>query len=368
MAAEAAEARAPSREEEVAAVAGEGDGYEDEEDALSLYEGEERWSGRVFGGPPVVPDVAITLAAVRAMKDAERRHVVYRPNRGKALKYRSWLVNEMMNVAAHMQLSLVTQAMAIQHLDRILSSAVVGKSNQQLLALVCTLIAAKFEERDNMVPRIRDLIHAFGDVNKHEEVTLMEGIALQQLGWRVDVVTPVHFLRHFARAGLVDVRTDLVASRPADAARAAYVEQYAVYFLKLCLNDYAFQEYPPSVLASGIVLAARNASLLDDLWPPFLADLTGYAADDINVCSEHILRFHDQMHSASSPARVGGFQSEEATGAAEAAAAAATAVAGASAAAAIEAAAASVDESKHARDAAADALVPSAKRARSAQQ
>jgi hypothetical protein len=55
-----------------------------------------------------------------------------------------------------------------------------------------------------------------------------------------------------------------------------YVRKYADFFAELCLQEYAFQKFHPSVLAAAVVAAARRAVKIDPIWNGELEALTSY--------------------------------------------------------------------------------------------
>ena len=51
----------------------------------------------------------------------------------------------------------------------------------------------------------------------------------------------------------------------------------AQFYADLCLQEYSFQQYPPSLLAAAIVLAARKAINIRPLWCAALEPVLGYS-------------------------------------------------------------------------------------------
>ena len=113
--------------------------------------------------------------------------------------------------------------------------------------------------------------------------------------------------------------------------------KYTNFFSDLCLQEYGFQAYAPSLLAAAIVVAARRALIIRPLWTPPLGGVLRYSLDDLRSTMEHVWR-HYATHFAEEAAQ----QDAQAVAADSAAAAAAAAGegGGGAAAAASQAAAA----------------------------
>ena len=67
-----------------------------------------------------------------------------------------------------------------------------------------------------------------------------------------------------------------------------YMKKYARFFADLSLQEYAFQQYKPSVMAAAIVAASRQALSVLPAWRPELEDLTLHRADEVTGCFKHL--------------------------------------------------------------------------------
>ena len=209
-----------------------------------------------------------------------------------------------------------------------------------LVAVTCLIIAAKYEEKEEgCVPsaeRLLAYLRAQGQANEFSLphfVHQMEVSILTILGWSLTVVTPQHLLGIYHRRGLV-FTSDTMGFEPLVPKVLDYLKKYAdvspapvlpwraaragcalacasarsvcatrtrrdttrrdaertpprlrslpassaaQFYADLCLQEYSFQQYPPSLLAAAIVLAARKAINIRPLWCAALEPVLGYS-------------------------------------------------------------------------------------------
>ncbi|XP_055416068.1 cyclin-J isoform X5 [Bubalus kerabau] len=72
-----------------------------------------------------------------------------------------------------------------------------------------------------------------------------------------------------------------------------YMAKYADYFLEVSLQDYAFLNYAPSLVAAACVASSRIILRLSPTWPTRLHRLTAYSWDFLVQCIERLLIAHD---------------------------------------------------------------------------
>ncbi|CAI0557445.1 unnamed protein product [Linum tenue] len=142
--------------------------WEDEE-LVSLFAEEKRWKGAM---------------GVKETCPARRRAV-------------DWMVS----VSTHYGFSTLTSVLAINYLDRFLSSPRYQKDKPwmiQLVAVTCLSLAAKVEETD--VPLLLDLqVEETKYVFEAKTIQRMELLVLSSLGWKMHPVTPISFVDHIVR-------------------------------------------------------------------------------------------------------------------------------------------------------------------------
>lgn len=157
-------------------------------------------------------------------------------------------VEWMMKVNAHYGFSAVTAILAINYLDRFLSSPHFQRDKPwmiQLAAVTCLSLAAKVEE--TQVPLLLDLqVEDSKYVFEAKTIQRMELLVLSTLQWKMNPVTPLSFIDHIIRR--LGLKTHLHWE-----------------FLRLCerfllsvVADSRFVRYLPSVLATATMLHVIN--------------------------------------------------------------------------------------------------------------
>ncbi|XP_042057420.1 cyclin-D3-1-like isoform X1 [Salvia splendens] len=108
-------------------------------------------------------------------------------------------VHWILKINAHYSFSPLTAILAVNYLDRFLSSLAEDKPwMMHLAALTCLSLAAKLEETH--VPLLLDLqVEETKYVFEPKTVQRMELLVLSALEWRMNPVTPVSFLDHIIR-------------------------------------------------------------------------------------------------------------------------------------------------------------------------
>jgi len=108
---------------------------------------------------------------------------------------------------------------------------------------------------------------------------------------------------HFHRFTSLDTtwRKELVSSMTAGRGEIwfpkipKYIKKYAEFFCNLTLQDYSFQQYRPSMLAAGAIMASRVALQVEPRWRPELTRLTGYDEPDIVEVFNHIWSYYGEQ-------------------------------------------------------------------------
>ncbi len=96
-----------------------------------------------------------------------------------------------------------------------------------------------------------------GSTYPAESITGMEVLVLNRLEWSLTVVTPLHFLNYYLAKSVV-FEDDTRHGRPLVEKVPKYIKKYVDFFAEICMQEYAFQAYTPSVLA-GTPTRLRSA-------------------------------------------------------------------------------------------------------------
>lgn len=154
---------------------------------------------------------------------------------------RPYLLDFLVEAHAAFQLLPETLFLAVNLLDRYCSRRVVYKRHYQLVGCAALLIAAKYGDKKDRVPTVRELKSMCCSLYDDEMFTQMEWHVLQTLNWVVGHPTVDAFLQI------------ALATAPYD----AEVEHMTLYIAEIALFHKEFVSTPPSVLARSALALAR---------------------------------------------------------------------------------------------------------------
>ncbi|KVI10800.1 hypothetical protein Ccrd_010801 [Cynara cardunculus var. scolymus] len=173
-------------------------------------------------------------------------------------------VDWILKVKAHYGFLPLTAILAINYLDRFLSSLHFQKDKPwmiQLVAVSCLSLAAKVEE--TQVPLLLDLqVEDSKFLFEAKNIQKMELLVMSTLKWRMNPVTPISFLDHIVR------RLGLIHHLHWD-----FFKKCEALILRL-VSDSRFISYKPSVLATATMLG-----VVDEVDPPNSIDYKSQLLD-----------------------------------------------------------------------------------------
>ncbi|XP_076333741.1 cyclin J isoform X3 [Tachypleus tridentatus] len=214
------------------------------------------------------------------------------------LHFRQFLVEWLIDICKKRNLSTPVQHLAIYLLDYFMDNHSIQREQLQLVTLGCLLVAAKFEEKDNLIPKTSELNQTVDNMYNLHEFVQMELALVEFFHWDLMVPTTAHFVEYYEHYCVCT--TDFHAGRPLPALPKARVcaQHYNDYFLdlsirvacKFCFVDHTFLQFPPSMVAAAIIAATRICLLISPVWPRFLQKLTYYTSEELSPCIEIMLR------------------------------------------------------------------------------
>lgn len=154
---------------------------------------------------------------------------------------RPYLLDFLVEAHAAFQLLPETLFLAVNLLDRYCSRRVVYKRHYQLVGCAALLIAAKYGDRKDRVPTIRELKSMCCSLYDDEMFTQMEWHVLQTLNWMVGHPTVDAFLQ----LAVHDLEYD------------PEVEHMTLYIAEIALFHKEFVSTRPSILAKSALALAR---------------------------------------------------------------------------------------------------------------
>ncbi|KAL9604488.1 MAG: hypothetical protein Q9219_000453 [cf. Caloplaca sp. 3 TL-2023] len=175
---------------------------------------------------------------------------------------RGVLVDWLIEVHTRFHLLPETMFLAVNIIDRFLSTRVVELEKLQLVGITAMFIASKYEEV--LSPHVQNFKHVADDGFSEEEILKAERFVLAALNYDLSYPNPMNFLRRISKADNYDIQTRTLGK----------------YFLEISLLDHRFLPYPPSHIAAGAMYLAR-VILERGEWDATLAHYSGYTEDEI---------------------------------------------------------------------------------------
>ncbi|XP_058506345.1 cyclin-J-like protein [Solea solea] len=196
------------------------------------------------------------------------------------------------------QLCPTARHLAVYLLDLFMDHYDVAVKQLYVIALSCLLLASKFEEKEDRVPKLEQLnslgfMCSLNLVLNKRDLIKMELLLLETFGWNLCMPTPAHFIDYYLHASVQE--GDLYNGWPLSSLSKtkAFMDKYTHYFLEVSLQDHAFLSFRPSQVAAACVAASRICLQISPSWTTALHLLTGYTWDHLTQCIELMLLAHD---------------------------------------------------------------------------
>lgn len=154
-------------------------------------------------------------------------------------KMRGILVDWLLEVHTRFRLLPETLFLAVNIIDRFLSTKIVQLDRLQLVGVTAMFIASKYEEV--LSPHVQNFRHVADDGFTEEEILSAERFVLQALNYDLRYPNPMNFLRRISKADNYDVQTRTVGK----------------YLIEISCLDHRFLEYPSSHVAAAAMYLAR---------------------------------------------------------------------------------------------------------------
>ncbi|XP_069832925.1 cyclin-A2 [Dendropsophus ebraccatus] len=179
---------------------------------------------------------------------------------------RAILVDWLVEVGEEYKLQNETLYLAVNYIDRFLSSMSVLRGKLQLVGTAAMLLASKFEEI--YPPEVAEFVYITDDTYNKKQVLKMEHLVLKVLSFDLASPTILQYLNQYFRLQPVTQK----------------VESLCLYLGELSLIDAdPFLRYLPSVTAAAAFVIA-NYTINEETWPESLAKFTGYTLESLKAC------------------------------------------------------------------------------------
>nr|CAA53212.1 cyclin A(2) [Mus musculus] len=180
---------------------------------------------------------------------------------------RAILVDWLVEVGEEYKLQNETLHLAVNYIDRFLSSMSVLRGKLQLVGTAAMLLASKFEEI--YPPEVAEFVYITDDTYSKKQVLRMEHLVLKVLAFDLAAPTVNQFLTQY-----------FLHLQPAN----CKVESLAMFLGELSLIDAdPYLKYLPSLIA-GAAFHLALYTVTGQSWPESLAQQTGYTLESLKPC------------------------------------------------------------------------------------
>ncbi|KAF7221463.1 cyclin-J isoform X2 [Nothobranchius furzeri] len=214
------------------------------------------------------------------------------------LRFRRYFADLIAVISNHFRFCPAARHLAVYLLDLFMDRYDVTVQQLQVASSACLLLASKFEEKEDRVPKLETLnnLGCMSSINlvlTKQGLLHMELLLLKTFDWNLYLPTAAHFIEYYMSVGVQD--GDLHDGWPMSSLEKTklYMVKYADYFLEVSLQDHVFLWFVPSLVAAACVAASRLTLHLSPTWPSRLQRLTGYIWDNLVPCAEKLLMAHD---------------------------------------------------------------------------
>ncbi|XP_043111316.1 cyclin-J [Puntigrus tetrazona] len=233
----------------------------------------------------------------QALRYKELRLPAYK-GQSPQLSLRRYFADLIAIVSNRFKLCPAARHLAVYLLDLFMDRYDISVQQLHMVALSCLLLASKFEEREDRVPKLETLnslgcMSSMNLVLTKQGLLHMELLLLETFQWNLYLPTAAHFIEYYLPVAVNE--TDLHDGWPMVCMEKTmlYMSKYADYFLEVSLQDHAFLRFVPSLVSAACVASSRVILRLSPTWPPRLQRLSAYAWEQLIPCVERLLIAHD---------------------------------------------------------------------------
>ncbi|XP_066473469.1 cyclin-J-like protein [Tiliqua scincoides] len=202
-------------------------------------------------------------------------------------------------LSSRCQLCPTARHLAVYLLDLFMDRYDASVRQLYVISIACLLLASKFEEKEDRVPKLEQL-NSFAYmcnlnlVLTKKDLLKMELLLLESFNWNLCLPTPAHYIDYYLFASVNE--SDLHNGWPITSMTKvrAFMEKYTHYFLEISLQDHVFLSFRPSLVAAACVSASRICLEISPSWTTQLQLLTCYSWDHLAPCIELMLIAHDK--------------------------------------------------------------------------
>ncbi|XP_070592002.1 cyclin-J-like protein [Erythrolamprus reginae] len=215
--------------------------------------------------------------------------------RSPQIEQRHYYADLLTVLSSHCQLCPTARHLAVYLLDIFMDRYDVTLKQLYVVSIACLLLASKFEEKEDKVPKL-ELLNNFAYMCSlnitltKKDLLKMELLLLESFNWNLCLPTPAHYIDYYLFASVSE--GDLHKAWPITSVTKfrTIMEKYSHSFLEASLQDYVFLSFRPSLVAAACVGASRVYLEISPPWTTQLQLLTRYSWEHLIPCVELMLR------------------------------------------------------------------------------
>ncbi|NXL93184.1 CCNJL protein, partial [Alectura lathami] len=211
---------------------------------------------------------------------------------------RRYFIDLLTVLSSRCDLCPTARHLAVYLLDLFMDRYDIPVKQLYVTSFACLLLASKFEEKEDKVPKLEHLntLAYMCNVNvvlSKRDLLRMEMLLLENFNWNLCLPTPAHYIDYYLCASVGE--NDLHNGWPIASLTKvkACMEKYAYYFLDFSVQDHAFLHFRPSLVAAASVGASRICMQISPAWTAQLELLTCYTWEQLAQCIELMLIYHE---------------------------------------------------------------------------
>uniref|UniRef100_A0A672V2E3 Cyclin-J-like protein n=1 Tax=Strigops habroptila TaxID=2489341 RepID=A0A672V2E3_STRHB len=207
---------------------------------------------------------------------------------------RRYFIDVLTVLSNHCNLCPTARHLAIYLLDLFMDRYDVTAKQLYIISFACLLLASKFEEKEDKVPKLELLnnLAYMCNVNvvlNKQDLLTIEILLLENFSWNLCMPTPAHYIDYYLYVSIGE--NDLHNGWPITSPTKVkdFLEKYAYYFLDFSVQDPTFLHFRPSLIAAACVCASRICMQVSPAWTTQLELLTCYSLEHLAPCIEMML-------------------------------------------------------------------------------
>ncbi|NXC74183.1 CCNJL protein, partial [Anhinga anhinga] len=211
---------------------------------------------------------------------------------------RRYFIDLLTVLSNHSNLCPTARHLAIYLLDLFMDRYDIPVKQLHGISFACLLLASKFEEREDKVPKLEHLnnLACMCNVNvvlNKKDLLKMEMLLLESFNWNLCLPTPAHYVDYYLSVSIGE--NDLHDGWPITSLTKvkAFLEKYVYYFLDFSVQDHTFLHFCPSLIAAACVCASRICMQISPAWTTQLELLTCYSGEHLAQCIEMMLIYYE---------------------------------------------------------------------------